>query len=292
MSRVSIRQLRPAQSGLVLVIVLWIVALLAVMAGAFAYSMQTETRLAASAVERAQARAVAEAGVIYALVWQQDLESRQQWSPNGDERDWSFAGATLRIRMADASGLINLNTADPELLKALLAAADLDRRDQDRLAMAILEQRNPTALPRPGARSHPGGQPARFMSIEEVQQTPGMAPAIYARIAGLVTVFSDHQGVNPVLAPIPVLRALGMDERAAADYVETRARVTTGNLPPPVPTSRSPFLFPQDRANVYHVTVAAETATGTTATVTAVLDARRTTSGDSLPRLLVWRDGH
>jgi len=292
MSRAGIGQLRPTQSGLVLVIVLWIVALLAVMAGAFAYSMQTETRLAASAVERAQARSVAEAGVIYALVWQQDPESRQQWSPNGDERDWSFAGATLRIRMIDASGLVNLNTANPELLKALLAATDQDRRDQDRLAIAILEQRNPTASQHPAARFHPGLPPPRFMSIEEVQQTPGMAPALYARIAGLVTVFSDHQGVNPGLAPLPVLLALGMDERAAADYVEARARVTTGNLPPPVPASRSPFLFPQDRANVYHVTVAAETTTGATATVAAVIDSRKTTSGDSLPRLLVWRDGH
>ena len=204
----------------------------------------------------------------------------------------AFGDAKLRIRMTDASGLINLNTADPELLKALLTAAGLEGRDRDRLAMAILEQRNPTESQHPVARFNPGLPPPRLMSIEEVQQTPGMTPAIYARIAGLVTVFSDHQGVNPLLAPLPVLRALGMDERAAADYVETRARVTTGNLPPPVPASRSPFLFPQDRASVYHVTVAAETATGTTATVTAVLDARRTTSGDYLPRLLVWRDGH
>jgi len=45
---------------MVLVIVLWIVTLLAVMAGSFAYSMRTETRLATSAVERSQARALAE----------------------------------------------------------------------------------------------------------------------------------------------------------------------------------------------------------------------------------------
>ena len=49
------------QRGMVLVIVLWIVTLLAVMAGGFAYSMRVETRLATSAVEWAQARALAEA---------------------------------------------------------------------------------------------------------------------------------------------------------------------------------------------------------------------------------------
>ena len=50
------RTLRHSQNGMVLVIVLWIMTLLAVMAGGFAYSMRIETRLATSTVERAQAR--------------------------------------------------------------------------------------------------------------------------------------------------------------------------------------------------------------------------------------------
>ena len=49
------RPLTSPQRGMVLVIVLWIVTLLAVMAGGFAYSMRVETRLATTAVERAQA---------------------------------------------------------------------------------------------------------------------------------------------------------------------------------------------------------------------------------------------
>ena len=48
---------------MVLVIVLWIVTLLAVMAGGFADSMRVETRLATGVVERAQARALAEANL-------------------------------------------------------------------------------------------------------------------------------------------------------------------------------------------------------------------------------------
>lgn len=284
------------QRGVVLVIVLWIIALLAVMAGGFAYSMRIETRLAASMVDRAQARALAEAGIAYALAWQLDPETPQQWPPNGDERDWTFGGARLRIRTIDASGLVNLNTAEPELLKALLAAAGLDARDQDRLAAAIQEQRNPTQQNRldakpqtagPGLRSRPSG----FESIEDLQQIPGMIPVIYDRLTGLVTVFSEHRGVNPELAPVPVLRALGLDERAAADYVETRTRAAVGGQPPsPLPTGGNPFLFSQGKASVYHVAAAAETATGVTATVEAVIDGRRTAAGQ-LPRLLARRDG-
>lgn len=293
----SLCQLRFSQTGLVLVIVLWIIALLAIMAGGFAYSMRIETRLATSAVDRAQARALAEAGIAYALAWQLDPELPQQWPPNGDERDWTFGGARLRIRTIDASGLVNLNTAEPELLKALLAAAGLDARDQDRLAAAIQEQRNPTEQGKLDAGSHTAIQgmrsgPSRFESIEDLQQVPGMIPVIYAQLAGLVTVFSEHRGVNPELAPVPMLRALGLDERAAADYVETRTRAAvSGQPPPPLSAGGNPFLFSQGKASVYHVAAAAETATGATATIEAVIDGRRTAAGQ-LPRLLAWRDGH
>lgn len=296
MKIVGLRQPWFSQTGLVLVIVLWIIALLAVMAGGFAYSMRIETRLATSMVDRAQARALAEAGIAYALAWQLDPETPQQWPPNGDERDWMFSNARLRIRTIDASGLVNLNTAEPELLKALLAGAGLEGRDQDRLAAAIQEQRNPTEPGRLGAGSRTAvqGMSARlpgFESIEDLQQVPGMIPAIYDRLTGLVTVFSEHRGVNPDLAPVPVLRALGLDERAAADYAETRARAAESGQPPsPLSAGGSPFLFSQGKASVYHVAAVAETATGATATVEAVIDGRRTAAGQ-LPRLLSRRDG-
>lgn len=284
------------QRGVVLVIVLWIIALLAVMAGGFAYSMRIETRLATSAVDRAQARALAEAGIAYALVWQLDPELPQQWPPNGDERDWTFGGARLRIRTIDASGLVNLNTAEPELLKALLAAAGLDARDQDRLAAAIQEQRNPTEQGKLDAGSHTAIQgmrsgPSRFESIEDLQQVPGMIPVIYAQLAGLVTVFSEHRGVNPELAPVPMLRALGLDERAAADYVETRTRAAVSGQPPPPCQQVATHSFFPGQGECLSCGGGGGDRNGATATIEAVIDGRRTAAGQ-LPRLLAWRDGH
>ncbi|MBZ4193684.1 MAG: general secretion pathway protein GspK [Candidatus Contendobacter sp.] len=292
----GLRQPRADQPGMALVIVLWITALLAVMAGSFAYSMRIETRLAASMVERVQAQELAEAGVAYALAWQLDPEARKQWPPNGDERVWSFGAGQLRIQVVDASGLINLNTADAELLKKLLTAAGVASGDQDRLAEAILEQRNPDERQRLGAKPSaaafsPRLRPAGFESIEDLQQVPGMTPAIYARIASLMTVFSQHRGVNPGLAPARVLLALGMDERAVADYVQSRARAAADGLPPPpVAIDQGQFVSFQMNANVYHVRVIAETATGATALVEAVIDNQRTNLG-KLPRGLMWRDG-
>ena len=223
----SIPRIGACESGMVLVIVLWIVTLLAVMAGSFAYSMRVETRLATGTVERAQARALAEAGIAYALAWQLDQETQKQWPPNGDLREWSFGGGRLRIQVVDAGGLVNLNTADTALLKALLAAADIDSQDQDRLADAIQDWRDPDDQPLPHgaeagdyrAAGRPGPKNAPFESVEELGQVLGMTQKLYERIADVGTVFSYHSGVNPELASAQLLQALGLDERTVADYL-------------------------------------------------------------------------
>ena len=297
MSAVSgYRAYRCAQGGMVLVIVLWIVTLLAVMAGSFAYSMRVETRLATSAVERAQARAMAEAGVAYALAWQLDQEeSRKVWPPNGDPRDWLFGGGRLRIQVTDANGLVNLNTADAELLKVLFAGVGVDSREQDRLVEAILEWRQPGELGANKAGSRRAGRPGgpkktHFESVEELQQVSGISREVYERIAGVVTVFSNHVGVNPELAPASLLQALGLDDRTVADYVKARARAADGAAPPPLPRNGGQSFFSGGRTNVYHISVSAEAGTGTTVSVDAVADVQGRFSGQDL-RLLAWREG-
>lgn len=287
------------KNGMVLVIVLWIMTLLAVMAGGFAYSMRIETRLATGTVERAQARALAEAGIAYALAWQLDPEAQKQWPPNGDWRAWSFGGGRLRIQVVDAGGLVNLNTANSELLKALLAAAGVDPQDQDHLADAIQDWRDPDDQPLPhGAESgdyraagRPGPKNASFESVEELGGVLGMTQVLYERIADVETVFSYHTGVNPELAPASLLQALGLDERTVADYLEARASaVTDGTTPPPLQAGDGQSFFSPSRANVYHIAVTAETESGTSVTIKAVIDGRSVAT-ERNPRVLAWRAG-
>lgn len=287
------------ERGLVLVIVLWIVALLSVMAGTFAYSMRVETRLAMSSAERAQARALAEAGVAYATAWQRDPEAQKQWPPNGDSHDWRFGGGHVRIRVVDAAGLVNLNTADLELLGAILAVEGMSGRDRDGLAAAIVDWRDPADNQAPnGAESAKyravgrlAPKNAPFESIEELQQVLGMTKEIYQQIAGMVTVFSYHTAVNPELAPPSLLHALGLDERTVAEYVETRARAAVdGPAPPPFQFGSRQSFFSLGRTNIYHVAITAETETGMVASVNAVAGMQSTFGGQSW-RLLSWREG-
>ena len=298
-SATKFRKYRTGQRGMVLVIVLWIVTLLAVMAGGFAYSMRVETRLATSAVERAQARALAEAGVAFALAWQLDPEAQKQWPPNGDPRDWAFGGGRVRIEVTNASGLVNLNNAGSELLKALLAGAGVDAGEQDRLADAIQDWRDPDdhRLPH-GAESPdyrnaglPGPKNATLESVDELGQVLGVTRELYVRLASVVTVFSSESAVNPELAPARVLRALGLDERTVAEYVEARARAAAdGSSAPPLSSSTVASFFFSGRSSVYHIAVVAETAAGTAVILEAVFDAQGGIAGRG-PRLLAWREG-
>lgn len=296
------------QRGMVLVIVLWIITLLAVMAGSFAYSMRIETQLAASAAERARARALAEAGIAYALAWQLDPEAQKEWPPNGDPHLWEFGDGRMQITVINASGLINLNNAGPDLLKALFKGAGLEESDAGRVADAIQDWRDPDSDRMPygaegpeyQAAGRPGPKNTLFESVEELGQVLGVTPELYARLASVVTPFSYESAVNSELAPASVLRLLGVDEAAVTEYLEARARAAAeGTSAPPLTGNEAGagFFF-GGRSSVYHITVTAELASGTAVGLEAVYDIRGSgfvvqsaqANGLVPPRLLSWRE--
>lgn len=285
------------QQGMILVIVLWLVTLLSVMAGAFAYSMRTETQLAISTVERAQARALAEAGVAYAMVWQLDFDqSRKAWPPNGDPHEWLFGDGRLRIEVTNANGLVSLNAASKELLNVLFSGIGVDSRDRDQLVEAILNWSASNQQDGGLGRRISGkgkSRKAGFESVEDLQQIEGMSQTLYQRVVEGVTPFSRHVGVNPEFAPAWLLRDLGLEETVVNDYVSNRARAAVADSPaPPLPSSTgSQAIFAAGRTTVYHIAVTALTETGVSATVKAVADMQGGGIAGQDLRILAWREG-
>jgi general secretion pathway protein K len=281
---------------MVLVIVLWIVTLLAVMAGGFAYSMRVETRLATSAVERAQARALAEAGVAYALAWQLDTdpEMQKQWPPNGDPHDWEFGGGRIRISVEDAAGRISLNNADPQLLRKVLVAVGVAEANAEPLMAAIADWRDQDDQTQPGgaesaeyrSAGRVGPKNAPFESVEELQQVIGIDRDTAHRLAGLTTI-SMVSSINPQLASFAVLRAAtGLDEQAVADYVSARA--ANEETPPPPPSADGLIFFSGSRLGVYHISVTAQAGTGATVSEETVVSTQNPLQGQAV-RWLSWR---
>ena len=286
------------QRGMVLVIVLWIVTLLAVMAGGFAYSMRVETRLATSAVERAQARALVEAGVAYALAWQRDPEAQKLWSPNGDPHDWEFGGGQVQIRVEDAAGRVSLNNADPRLLRQLLIGVGVAEADVEKRVATIADWRDPDDQTQPGgaetieyrSADRTGPKNAPFESVEELPQVLGIDRDTAQRLAGLMTTETLISGINLQLASLAVLRAAtGLDEQALTDYVSARAQaVSEGAAPPPLPPGDGVFFSSGSRSDIYHITVTAQAGTGATVSAEAVVSTQNPSQGQAA-QWLFWR---
>jgi general secretion pathway protein K len=300
------------QQGIVLVIVLWIITLLSVMAASFAYSMRTETLLTVHSVERAQARALAEAGIAYVMMQvlnPNPAQPQSRWI-DGEVREWRFGPALLRINAADAGGKIDLNRADRNLLGGILQYAGVADEDRDSLLDAIEDWRDPDDLSRlNGAESEEyraagralGPTNAPFSSIEELQQVFGMTPAIYHRLAPWLTVYSYQPGIDPTIASATVLHAMpGADPTVVDDYIAARADSIAQGQPLPPPPALGPYLSPS-RGLAYHITVEAQLDTGVAASITTVVSLQGSPTGRQVQRgneftqphysLLVWREG-
>lgn len=287
------------QRGIVLVIVLWVVTLLAVMATSFAYSLRTETVLAATGVERAQARALAEAGVNYVMAHLLNPDPEQPWPVDGSVQELKLGSQVFQVSVTDAAGMIDLNTASRELLGGLLSAAGVENEALNRLVDAIEDWRDPDDLRLPNGAEYDdyqaagrkaGPKNAPFDSVEELQQVLGMTPALYARIAGALTVFSGQAGIDPAVASAPVLEGIpGIDPAIVEQYLMLRRdNVAQGLPPPPPPPEIAPYLA-QQQGQAYHITAKAYLNGRFTAPVEAVIVRQ---GGAVRPfALRLWREG-
>lgn len=235
--------MRP-QSGVALVLVLWVITLLAVIAGNFAFSMRGEAQIAHNLLVNAQVKMRADAGV--QLVWFElikPLSDAQRLQANGIAREFMLEGSIVRVSLLDESGKIDLNTASDELLKSLFKSAGLSEDASAKLLNTVLDWRSPGYLKRlNGAKEEDyraagknyGPPNAPFETVDELQRVLGVTPELYARLAPALTVYSKQPGINPAFAPREVLLALpGMNPVVAEQYIVQRQQAFMNEQPAP-----------------------------------------------------------
>lgn len=231
----------PLGRGYALVSVLWLIVLLTGIAAAYHAQARLESRLLTSAVQRAQAEALAEAG-IWLAVHEHMTTTAVADRATRVTRSFDVYDAAVEITMADTSGLINLNGAPPELLAALLAArSGLGATEQASVVDAILDWRDSDDTRRPegaedadyaAARKTHGAKDAPFATVDELKLVHGMTPAAYRAIAPALTVFGNHARINAAAAPPEVRAVLPREnlERAeeSGDELDERFLQRTG----------------------------------------------------------------
>ncbi len=261
----------PDQSGIALIIVLWIMTLLMLIASSFIHAMRTEINIVGNSVTRAKLEAAANAGVQRALLEMvKPPQMPDRWNTHGVPQAWTFNGQTLQVSLLDESGKIDINVGNEALMRGLFRSQGVTEEEAVALMEAVLDWRDADSLKRPrgaeeaeyaeaGATYKPAN--ATFQSIEELRLVMGMTPALYQRLAPLITIYSRQAGINSQIASREVLRAIpGVTEQQIDEYLKQRDLARTNKLPIPVFGPAS--LYPSFGNGVMNVRVEASSEDG------------------------------
>jgi len=224
---------RRRSRGAALLLVMWLVALMASLIGAFALTARIERLQERVLTRGAVADGAARAGVEWALVRLGDADPRRRWLPDGRVYRWSYDGIPVEVRVVDEQGKVDINAADQPLLSGLFRAVGVPTDQAARLAGAMLDWRDADPMTQPqGGAVDPeyaaaglpyGAKDAPFETVAETEQVLGMTPAIYARVAPYLTVFTGNATPDTTFAQGPVLTALGLDGAAVVAAREAQA---------------------------------------------------------------------
>jgi len=271
---------RQRQSGIAIVLALWLTVLLTVLASGFAFSMRNEALAARNAVSLAQARAAADGALERTAYELSRPRIADAWTPDGQAHQWSDGNAAIVVTAVDEAAKIDINAAPDLLLKnMLMVAGGLDEPTAGALVDAIADWRDPDDLRRPNGAEAPEYKAANlkyvpanapFETIGEAARVLGMTQAVFQRIAPLITVYSRQPGVNAATADRNVLLSLPNATPEIVDaYIDQRTLALANKLPvPPFPPAQA---FNSGAAPVWRIRAQASLPDGVTFVREAVL---------------------
>lgn len=236
------------QHGVALVLVLWVLVLLMVIAGALSTTQRNEVSMVTAMLKERQGRAAVEAAhhyMIYRLKLPQTEMAEDEWKADGVLRSWRFGDVELGISAMPENGRIDLNQAAPELLEKLFVEAGADEQQAVAIRDAILDWKDPDDARRldgaedddyEGAGLPYGAKDGPFDTIEELRMVMGVTPELYRAVSPALTIHAAARTVDPIFAQPLALYALpGMERAAADDYIAQRNDALQQGLPPTMP---------------------------------------------------------
>jgi general secretion pathway protein K len=212
--------------GSVLMVVLWLVAILGLVAFALAFHTRTELRLTAFQWDQERLTQAAKMKAAQAMSL---IEKSSAPLTLGELSRWNAAlfptkseASPAPLFVTDEHSRINLNTASKDILERLTGYRDV--------TAAILDWRDPDSLLSPGGAENTFYQslsnpyPCRngpFKSVAELLLVKGMTPDLYQEIKNNVTV-EDPGTVNINTASKQTLSALGASSALIGKILNAR----------------------------------------------------------------------
>jgi general secretion pathway protein K len=193
------------------VVVIWAIGILALLFSTYVGLARYRAIEAAGLAKRARSEALADAGINIGIL---DLlagrANAQAGGPrfgrNGRPAICTIGpGTQLAVAVADEGGKVDLNTASPELVEALLLG--IDRGNGARTARNILSLRE-AVLAAQRAQGLVSATAPVLRSVLEFDQFGETESRLLPALLPLVTVHSRSTGIDPGVAPLSVLNVL------------------------------------------------------------------------------------
>lgn len=206
------------EHGLALVIVLWIVAVLSVIAASVLQIGRTDLRLAQNITEATAADLLSDGAIETAIHGLMGARADADvWSADGTVYAWRDGRATYIARATSEHGRVDLNFAQVELLYELAIVLGVEEQRARQVAASIVDFRDADAeADSDGAEdgeylaggSVVGAKDAPFQSPEELLGVLGVDVVLYRRLEPFVTAYSGRQQPDTDAALPAVLLAL------------------------------------------------------------------------------------
>lgn len=248
----------PRNTGIALVIVLWVLTLLTIMALGLTATQRSENALTSNQIDQARFRALADGALAVAALNlsatpQIEVEPGEVWVPDGQLHEWWFNGQSVEIRVFNEASRINLNRSDQGMLRSLMVALGIEEEEAESLAAAILDWRDEDdAFLINGAEDgdyEAAGMPygagdTEFRSVGELRQVLGVSNEIFALLAPELTVATTSDAVDDEFASAAVVAALnGITVEEAEADAQLRDEQFLEEGEPLIPVNRGGPLY-------------------------------------------------
>jgi general secretion pathway protein K len=198
------------ERGAVLVVVLWLVTVMALLVVSLGRDVRSNADLARFETARLKTQAVLDSAIDVAAARLLAADKETPLASDGHAEQVALGGASVEMRIFDASGLVDIAQADPDLLQAFLDKILGPGAGSDALAEAILTRRSEAE------KKSAGDLP--FQTVGEVYELASGNPQLVDRLMPFIGLYSKDGRVNAraghlnVIASVPGISASDVDQ--------------------------------------------------------------------------------
>lgn len=203
-----------------MLIVLWALALLALLVSQMVPAARSEAQIAVNLHSRLAQESNAD-GAVYAAAFHLLDRSGNDWDVVGTTYRVRLPDSTVTVRITDEANKINLNTASPDLLCDLLVSIGADLTTASTLAAAIVDWRQADGPARSadkaqqyraaGLRYTPPEKP--FRSVDELALVLGMTPSLLTRLEPHLTIYSTYGPGRSTTDPVVLAAIMALQKQ-------------------------------------------------------------------------------